>query len=262
MNCPQLWSEISLYMGREWTRKMIARAKQAPLDIYSGNEAGNLLALVVPGHFSHTKSLNISDVDLNVVHSLTAAAPILERLTLYSTMADGNPVLSLPEDIFAFHASRLRIASFNGFKVPWSSLILRNVLQLKIAIPRQAFPSLPSQREVFDALANMPYLESLIVYFALPSFAHGAVEPQRRGSIALPHLWKLSLAGPLWDIVAFLEVIQSPALTIVLDRGFFIEANPDDPLNGADPLQSFRDINSRGMGSYWFYSCKSRGSVF
>ena len=104
LNCPQLWSEISLYMGREWTRKMIARAKQAPLDIYSGNEAGNLLALVVPGHLSHTKSLNISDVDLNVVHSLTAAAPILERLTLYSTMADGNPVLSLPEDIFAFHA--------------------------------------------------------------------------------------------------------------------------------------------------------------
>ncbi|ETW81375.1 hypothetical protein HETIRDRAFT_417520 [Heterobasidion irregulare TC 32-1] len=253
----QLWAHIPLDMGREWTRELIVRAKHAPLAIYGKREAGLILpALVASGHLSHTRVLCIRDADLDVVHSMTtAAAPMLEHVTLELVMAGHYIVTLLPEDIFAFHAPRLR----------------RGPLSTDFSIPRHIFnespvPFLPSQRDFYDSLANMPHLESLIIRFALPSVIADTIEPQRRGSIALPHLRVLNLAGPWLDVVAILEVILFPALA-VLHLAYLAEGNDGDPSSvifpsllryddmppGIDPNARLL-IAIRPRGWCWIYS--------
>ncbi|ETW81376.1 hypothetical protein HETIRDRAFT_317186 [Heterobasidion irregulare TC 32-1] len=272
---PWLWTDVTPDMGRRWTWEFITRAGQMPLGIYGEREARLLPVLVASGHLSHTQALAICCDDrrlLRIVRSLiTVAAPVLESLALGSTRALGETAIPILEDFLAVYAPRLRTAVFVGLWIPWSSPIIRNLTKLHVSIDCETFdgdhiqcPTPPS--ELFDALANMPYLEDLAVSYAIPPFQSRPAEPQRqRGSIVLRHLSHLKLQGPYLDVPVVLDVIQFSALT-VLELEFYagdsrtlralcppLGRYSDMPL-GVEPNIRLYMFAIGSSGRYWIYS--------
>ena len=176
---PRLWTNIMLDLGYDLTWRMIAHAKQALLVVHSKYQAKLLPELILFGHLSHTKELDVAsgrrsllEAALTIESLTTAAAPILESFTIAS--CSFGETIRIPGNLFAFHAPCLCKATFDEAEISWSAPILRNLSTLSVSLPPLRVlnsdppPSLPSQGEFFNALASMPYLEELHIIHAMP----------------------------------------------------------------------------------------------
>ncbi|TFY72377.1 hypothetical protein EVG20_g629 [Dentipellis fragilis] len=238
-----LWSNIPFSIGPQWTEESLRRSQAAPIFLaYSSNREKEMdIGAMLEHHLSHVRNLWIDwkrEGPYGIFPSLCDAAPVLEtaELTNLQTLSDHTPVPSLPEDLFAHTAPRLRYLRTYRFGIQWSSLTFRSITELHIICwsndSDRPILSAGQQniRDVVAALARMPALEVLWLDRALPPLATApSPSPSQATHLnlpvvpaGLPKLRTLRLVDGVAECAAMLKHIATPpttepSITCVLD---------------------------------------------
>ena len=202
-----------------WFSEMLARAKDAPLDIelkFSVWTSQGALLMIHP-HFSHTRQLrlhNLSELYSDSIRKLfTSGAPALEHFELRSS--DYSPIV-LPDlggnMLFKGHAPNLRTFSLSLSRVPipWSLVPRGQLTQLKIDYFHEVSDFPVDLNQLIDLLVNCPSLEILALESCLPPQLTEFLQGQ---TIHLPHLSRLRLCGPTSRVVNMLRMFKLPSST-------------------------------------------------
>lgn len=249
-----LWTRIVFDLGLRWALETLTRSKTAPIIIkHSAITFASRLNqrlpvpmpvdLVAP-HLSHTRVIDLcgSDEDLSpVIQSLILPAPVLKRVKLENNSSYGaiGVISNLPHDLFAQFAPLLRTASFNGFRIPWSSGFLHNLMNLSVTLPSTASDSsaLPPPDEFYGGLSHMTHLAHLSLDYTLPLPSHPS------HIITLPRLSSLKLKGPWSSCMAMLANIQFPD-----DAHLDLTAHMDNSNRSVDVLTAILKRHASGLG--------------
>ncbi|KAF8498170.1 hypothetical protein F5888DRAFT_227454 [Russula emetica] len=213
-----LWARIGrTRMNRKWISEMLARARNAPLDIefnavaMSSREA---LLLIRP-HISRTRQFRfhgLSTLHSDIVRDIFSwEAPALEHFELKVSAHSPVTFRDLGESmLFKGHAPRLRTFSLSRVVIPWSLIPRGQLTQLKIDRFNEELHSSGDLNQLIDLLVNSPALEILALESCLPSqlteFPHGR-------TIQLPHLSRLRLRGSTSRIMNMLKMLKLPSST-------------------------------------------------
>ena len=219
-----LWATISgIPTNTEWIPEMLARARNAPLDIDIdlGETSNQEVLLMFPPHLSHTRELRL--YSLSMLHSdsirgiYSREAPDLEHFEL----GVSETSLIVFRDIggttlFKGQAPRLRTLFLTQVLIPWSLIPRGQLTQLTIGLFREtSIFDVPSHRDLYqliDLLVHCPELEVLVLGCCLPpqlaQFPHNP-------TIHLPRLSRLCLAGSSSRITNLMKMLKLPSSTIV-----------------------------------------------
>ncbi len=213
-----LWAKIwGIPATTKWISEMLARAKNAPLDIEFNEVTMSSPGafLMIPPHISHTRKLRFHGLykyDFDGVRELySREAPALEHFEL--TVASRS-LLTFPDlggnMLFNGHAPRLRTFSLSRVVIPWSLIPRGQLTQLKIVCPNEDGYSSGDLNQLVDLLVNCPALEFLAFEFCLPS---QLTELPHGRTIHLPHLSRLRLCGSTSRILNMLKMLKLPSST-------------------------------------------------
>ena len=221
---PNLWNTVVFDLGVEWAEEMLARSK-ATLISYSqefGFEPWVTTRTshddeVTPSrHLSHIRRLALSGTPeyfVPAVRALITPAPHIESLELLLD-ADSDSCITLPSDLFAHNAPKLRHVTLACCALTWDSPLFRGLKHLEIQIPPIA-PSTPTAR---SDLLSIPTLEQMLsILEAVPSLQVLTLSeylpyPESTSRVVpLRYMSKLSLDGSLSQVVAFLERVSLPS---------------------------------------------------
>ena len=232
-----LWSKISgMLANTKWISEMLARAKNAPLDIdLNALRRSNLETLVmIPPHLSHTRQLRfhgLSTLHSNIIREMYSyEAPTLEHLEL--TVNVDSPITFRSISgymLFKGHAPRLRTLSLSEVVIPWSHIPCGQLTQLQIACSIEGAHYPGDLNQLIDLLVNCPGLEILALNSCLPSqltdseFSHGR-------TIHLPHLSRLRLCGSTSRIINMLKMLNLPSSTTLHLNCIFNSTHNDSEL--------------------------------
>ena len=215
-----LWAKISwgiMPMKTKWISEILARAKNAPLDIEfkALTKSSEESLLMIPPHLSHTRQLHfhgLSKLHLDSVREIySREAPALEDFEL--TIAEYSPLTfrDLGENmLFKGHAPRLRTFSLSRVIIPWSLIPRGQLTNLKIACRIEDVDSPGDLNQLIDLLVNCPALEILALDSCLPS---QLTELPRGQIIHLPRLSRLRLCGSTSRIMNMLKILKLPSST-------------------------------------------------
>ena len=215
-----LWARICvLPTNTKWVSKMLARAKNAPLDIELNlNEVATSspkTLLMIPPYLSRTRQLHFHGLSMRHIDSVREIfgweAPALEHfeltVTAYSIINFQDVGVNM---LFKGHAPRLRAFSLSGVVIPWSLIPRGQLTQLKIACRKDGLYFPNDLNQLVDLLVNCPALELLALESCLPSqlteFPYGR-------TIHLPHLSRLRLRGSTPCIMNMLNMLKIPSST-------------------------------------------------
>ena len=214
-----LWARTSgIPKTTKWISEMLARAKNAPLDIDFNDfvNSNREMLLMIPSHLPHTRQLRLHDLSLRhsgiIQEIFSWEAPALEHFELmarYSTVTfpdlGGNM-------LFKGHSPRLRTFSISKVVIPWSLVPRGQLTQLKITGADEDDHSPGDLTQLINLLVNCPALEILALDSCLPTqpteFPHGR-------TIHLPHLSRLRLRSKTSRIMNMLKMLKLPSLTIL-----------------------------------------------
>jgi hypothetical protein len=217
---PNLWSTIIFDLGAEWAEEMLARS-EATLISYSRDLSSQPRVstrrsvddeATLRKHLSRVRRLVLSGDPESLApaaRALTTPAPHLESLELRN--APGNLCITLPSDLFAHDAPKLRHVTLFGLAIRWDSPLFRDLTHLEIRIPRRAptvesiLLSIPTVERLLSILEAMPSLQVLTLGNCLP-------RPESTGRVVpLRYMSKLSLDGSPSEVVAVLERVSLPS---------------------------------------------------
>lgn len=260
---PNLWRTIVFDLGAEWAEEMLARSK-ATLIFYSRDLSFQPRIsrrrslddeVTLRKHLSHVRRLVLSGSPESLepaVRALTTPAPHIESLELLRNAPHFRELcITLPPDIFAHKAPKLRHVTLFGCTVPWDSSLFHDLTHLDIRVPPVVpFPrsapaaqtdilAVPSLDRLLSILEAMPSLEILTLGNCLP----------RRDStsrvVSLRHMTKLSLEGSLSETVAVLERVSLPG-----SASLSLRCPDHNPLDGLlDTLISLLAAHFRAPGT-------------
>ena len=213
-----LWARIwGIQTNTKWIPEMLARAKNAPLDIKLNADKWTSpeTLLMIPPHLFHTRQLRLYSLYTphfdHVREIFSSEAPALEHFELTVTTYSPIDCKDLGLNVlFKGHAPRLRAFSLSRLVIPWSLIPRGQLTQLKIAYPDEGFYSPGDLNQLVDLLVNCPALEILTLESCLPSQL--AEFPHDR-TIHLSHLSHLHLRGPTSHIMNMLKVLKIPSST-------------------------------------------------
>ncbi|KII87398.1 hypothetical protein PLICRDRAFT_55359 [Plicaturopsis crispa FD-325 SS-3] len=226
LDCPRLWSYI-VPRTTKWTKKLLARSKDAPLTIVS----------TIPNparSFEHSLKLALSQVSrASAVHLTTTTrcmesifddfatpAPILESLTLevsdpwQLTGPDPN-AYTIPETFCSGINPMLRYFSLRSCGIPWGSSFLNNIQVLKMSAIPVAFR--PSMSDILGILGRAS--SSLSVFEIRDSVDSSGESFGAPGIVVnLPHLTSIHIssctARECGTILAHLKLPASAAIEL------------------------------------------------
>ena len=219
-----LWAKIwGVPRNRKWISEMLARAKNALLDIEIRpiSRSSRELLIMFPPLLSRTRQLRFHSLSESTLHSdsvreiLSCEAPALEHFELTSeiTWLTYSPA-TFPDlggnMLFKGHAPRLRAFSFSRIVIPWPLVPRGQLTQLKIADLDEVDGSPGDLNQLIDLLVNCPALEILILESCLPS---QLTEFSQCRTIHLPHLSRLRLCGSTSRITNMLKMLKLPSST-------------------------------------------------
>ena len=215
-----LWAKIrDIRMNTEWISEMVARAKNAPLNIELDDvESSNLeMLFMIPQHFPHTRQLRLHNLSLyhsdSIQEIFSLEAPALEHLELESFL---YPPVTFPDlggnILFKGHAPSLRTFSLCQVIIPWSLVPRGQLTQLNIAGAKEDDHSPGDLNQLIDLLVNCPALENLALDSCLPS---QLTEFPHDRTIHLPHLSHLYLHGTTSRIMNMLKMLKLISSTIL-----------------------------------------------
>ena len=215
-------------LGVEWAEEMLARSKAAL--IFYNRDLSFLPRIsrrrtlddevMLRKHLSHVRQLVLSGSPETLepaVRALTTPAPHLESLELFRNAPHFRELcITLPSDMFAHNAPKLRHVTLFGCAVPWDSSLFRDLTHLDIRVPpvvpfprsapaaRTDLLAIPSLDRLLSILETMPFLQVLTLGNCLP-------RPDSTSRlVSLRHMTKLSLEGSLSVTVAILERVSLP----------------------------------------------------
>jgi hypothetical protein len=177
------------------------------------------------------------------MRALTTPSPHLESLELLQNAPQIRELyITLPSDMFAHMAPKLRRVTLFGCAVSWDSPLFRDLTHLDVRIPPAAQTDLlaiPSLDRLLSILEAMPSLQVLTLGNCLP------IPDSTSRLVPLRHMNKLSLEGSLSETVAILERVSLPGTASLSLRC------PDrDPLDGLlDTLVSLLATHFRAPGT-------------
>lgn len=243
---PNLWGTIVFDLGVEWAEEMLARSKAALISysrdlLFQPRVVSRRRSLddevTLRKHLSHVRRLVLSGNPKSLapaVRALTTPAPHLESLELLRNAHHfRESCITLPSDLFAHDAPKLRHLTLFGCAVPWDSPLFRDLTHLDIRIPPVVpFPrsapaaqsdllSIPTFDRLLSILEAMPSLQVLTLGNCLPR-----PESTRR-VVPLRHMSKLSLNGSLSEVVAVLERVSLPS-----SASLSLHCSGHNPLDG------------------------------
>jgi F-box-like len=232
-----LWAKIrgTLRYGK-WISEMLARAKNAPLDIelnvvrWSSREA----LLMLPPHLSRTRQFRLRVHSVPPRHSegireiFRWEAPALEYFELSATAYTNESITF--RDLggsmhFKEHTPRLRTFKLSRAAIPWSLIPRGQLTQLKLTSSDEEDAYQGDLNQFIDLLVNCPALEILTLESCLPlqltEFPHGR-------TIHFSHLSRLRLCGQTSRIMNMLKMLKIPSSTKLHLDCFKIAPNQND----------------------------------
>ena len=236
---PNLWKTVVFDLGAEWAEEMLARSK-ATLIFYSRcllflPRVWKRMSIddevTLRKHLSHIRRLVLSGTRESLapaVRAFNTPAPHLESLELpWNGTQSRESCITLPSDLFAHNAPKLRHVTLSDCAVPWDSPLFRDLTHLDIRVPPViTFPapsdllSIPTLERLLDILEAMPSLQVLTLGNCLP-------RPESTSRVVpLRHMSKLSLDGSLSEIVAVVQRVSLPGSTS-LSLGCLDDNSPD-----------------------------------
>ena len=210
-----LWAKIwTIPRNIKWISEMLARAKNAPLDVEFTLEpvakSSQEALLMITPHISHTRQLRLYSLSTRHIDSFrginSCEAPALEYFELTVAACLPNIFQDLSGNtLFKGHLPRLRTFSISQAVIPLSLIPRGQLTQLKIVRTIEAVDTPGDVNELIGLLINCPSLEILalesILPFQLTGFSHGR-------TIHLPHLSRLRLCGSTSYIVNMLKMLK------------------------------------------------------
>jgi hypothetical protein len=218
-----LWARIrGIPTNAEWISEMLARAKNAPLEIELndvGRSSPETLFMVAP-HLSHTRQLRLHG--LSKYHSggiqaiFSREAPALEHLELTANRTSYSGNVTFPDIggkmLFKGRAPRLRTFSLYQVTTPLSIVPCGQLTKLKIASSYEDIVPPVDLNELIDLLVNCPSLEILALESCGSCLPSQPECPQGR-TIHLPHLSRLRVRGSTSHIMNMLKMLKLPSST-------------------------------------------------
>lgn len=141
---------------------------------------------------------------------LATPAPLLTSLEI-SLSADVrlsflHRLASLPPNIFAGEAPRLRRVSLVNCTIPWTSGILTGLTHIEIRLQSLTGPveALPTSDQIFTVLGHCPELQELVLVETLPESG------PTREQLYLPRLQRLVLSDKALSCAHFFQNISIP----------------------------------------------------
>ncbi|KAF8486832.1 hypothetical protein DFH94DRAFT_3537 [Russula ochroleuca] len=219
-----LWATISgIPTNTEWIPEMLARARNAPLDIDIdiGVTSNPEVLLVFPPHLSHTRELRL--YSLSILHSdsvraiYSREAPALEHFEL----GVSETSLIIFRDLggttlFKGQAPRLRTLFLSQVLIPWSLIPRGQLTQLTLSLLKEiSIFDVPSHRNLYqliDLLVHSPELEVLVLGCCLPP---QLTQNPHGPTIHLPRLSSLCLAGSSSRITNLMKMLKVPSSTML-----------------------------------------------
>ncbi|KAA1473251.1 hypothetical protein DENSPDRAFT_802287 [Dentipellis sp. KUC8613] len=216
LSTPRLWSRILTTLGPRWAEVSLALSKSAPIICHIdlcrfGGE------LDIKGHLGHIQQLHLrgeNDRLQSLINTLTRPAPILQSAEFY---CPGWECCSLPGDLFARHAPRLRRLMLSEVVIS-DTRAFTGITHLEMTLSLTAMRSraCPSYDEIVAPLAYLQNLEVLIFNVRLSPRFNGQSMIDTHDDIPLvelPHLKRLSLRGPSLDCGIIMRRLRIPATT-------------------------------------------------
>ena len=216
-----LWAQIiwgsQTVTNIKWISEMLARAKNAPLDIefYNVLESSPEAILMILPHLSHIRQFRLyvstrfpCNID-RVQKIYSCEAPVLKHFECNAFSLIRFPDIG-GNMLFKGRAPMLRTFSLSHVVIPWPFIPRGQLTQLKIACRTEDFDSFENLNQLIDLLVNCPALEILALDSCLPSqlteLSHGQ-------TIHLPHLSRLRLCGSTSRIMNMLKMLKLPSST-------------------------------------------------
>lgn len=222
LGCPSLWANICTSIGPKWTEEMFRRSSSVYLDI--DNPSSDWKTDLTLSHrleFTDTmlnvRTLNLS-ASCTILYHLRIPAPSLCTLVVNAQRVKRPAdLLSLPWDLFAYHAPKLRHASFRYCRIPWESPIFNDSLSTLSVGPGSFWGEVAyNLSSLCGLLERTPLLEVLdaCITDTFPSIHHpsslltdgGQVNP-----IPLPQLTTIRFKGGIVECLRLLRRITFPA---------------------------------------------------
>ena len=218
-----LWARISgtlTNLNTTSISEMLARARNALLEIDINFVAKQDVFLMLPPHLSHTRTLRLHSVPRLLFESVReffsrlGEAPALEHFEL--RLAAISPITF--EDfgetmLFKGQAPKLRTFCISQVCIPWSFIPHGQLTQMKIIILAEMSTtdtSLGNARQFIDLLVNCPALEILVLEFCLPC---DLSQSSRGETVHLPRLSHLGVAGSSSRVTNLLKILRLPSTT-------------------------------------------------
>ncbi|KAI0309527.1 hypothetical protein OF83DRAFT_1273158 [Amylostereum chailletii] len=229
-----LWSNINCRLSERWATEMFTRARNSPATyvIDEGDSVEHHRA-ILSQHLSHLKEIS----GIEDRHATTSPAPLLESFDWEMDSSNAD-VVSLPPNMFAGHAPRLRSLNLDCVVPPWNSLAFRNLDRLCIGIPQELITAplsslQPDYHSFYDFLESMPGLNHLCLVACLPSY-HLYPAADRR--VKFPNLKTVELQGLARDCAALVHRIEAPTLEEMNAHFVVSEATDQDIIYSMDSL--------------------------
>lgn len=207
-----LWAHLQFNLGLEWTAEMLSRAGDAPLNVTLCEEVVSLppfkehVTDIIVHLLHRVSTLTIEGYacTLDVLDSLIVPAPLMSSLTISS-----NSFAVLPRSLFAGVAPRLHHLFLYNALPTWTTVVFTYLKRLVILIDSQVdISNIPSYTDLFNALQNMPDLETLILTGCLPLGPFPCyLEDQK---VQLSKLQYLSLNGHVQGFRQILKHLDFP----------------------------------------------------
>uniref|UniRef100_A0A4Y9XWP3 F-box domain-containing protein n=1 Tax=Dentipellis fragilis TaxID=205917 RepID=A0A4Y9XWP3_9AGAM len=225
-----LWSKTLLSFGPEWMKEFVHRSRMAPITVeYSSDQgARTTVAEMLMQHLPRVQELYLHaeyEDAVTIAPSLHCAAPLLEEAQLVCVREpdDGMPLPSLPVDLFAHTAPRLRLLRISRFNFLWSSLDFRSISELYFIRHMSDFAGPEFHADQFDladviaALSRMPVLEVLRLERVLPYIPLDASSTSQETfapAVTLPKLRVFRLIDNILECASLLKHIIMPPTAV------------------------------------------------
>lgn len=221
VNSPSLWTNPPLQFPL-WTEECLSRSKMAQLTIvfeFRGRltTPPDSLSKIFLHHSSRICRLKISlsPESSKLLDLMPKSAPCLESLIM-----DGNPasmyiqpgqntIFAIP-DVSLCEMGRILCLELTGVAINWKSHLHNTLTKLKLhGIPSSR---LPNTTQFWDALKNMPLLETLDLQDALPIIEKATSFNEK---IHFRRLQELLISCSMAQVRMFLQGVTFPPTAIV-----------------------------------------------
>jgi F-box-like len=215
-----LWARISdmwTTLNTASISEMLARARNAPLEIGLVKAPSPDVLLMFPPHLSHTRALRLSRLSElhfdNLRDIFSREAPALEHLALELSVTSPITFQDLGvTTLFKGQAPKLRTFCISHLCIPWSFIPRGQLTQLTITLLDEMHtadaPSLGDARQFIDLLVNCPALEILVLEFCLPC---DLSQSSRGQTVHLPRLSSLRVRGSSSRVTNLLKMLRLPS---------------------------------------------------